>query len=163
MHLGASSHISETVARDETYLAGAVRAKLLAPFEDFSGRRWKWNLYFYVAADGSVPAKTFLEDLADEPAASFTVLFTRRCHGEFMRGTQHHRWEDEDIYHYKDNQSKSRIFSITEPGFVEILLFGYTGKKEDRIDPEHILRAQRLRDEYLRRRFAIAKRGGVKQ
>jgi len=151
------------VARDEKFLSDAVRAKLLAPFEDFSGPRFKWNLYFYVASNGSVPAEEFLDSLPDEPAASYTVLFTRRCNGEFMRGTQHHRWEDEDIYHYKDNQSKSRIFSITEPGFVEILLFGFTGKKEDEIDREKILRAQSMRSDYLRRRADVAKRGGPRK
>jgi hypothetical protein len=150
------------MARDATYLAAAVKARLLAPFEDFSGPSWKWALYFYVSPDGSAPARTFLDELPDVVAAAYAVKFTRRCRGEQMRWEQHHRWEDEEIYHYKDNSSQSRLFTITQPGFVEVLLFGYVGKKENRMEREHTERAKRLRDDYMRRKAVIDKKGALK-
>jgi hypothetical protein len=64
----------------------------------------------------------------------------------------------EGIAEYKDIQSKSRLVHTTEQGNLHILLFGFTGKKENRTEARYESYAVRLRDEFRARRDAIKQR-----
>ena len=115
-------------------------------------------IYCYVPEGGECPSREFLDSLPREAKASYATSFERRCAGHFIRGEQHRVWTDkhcEGIYEFKDNQSKTRIIHITDVGNTDILLFGFGGKKENKVDQAHVNTARRLRDEYHRRRVVI--------
>jgi hypothetical protein len=145
---------------DTDSLLGAIIAELLEELDRaFLGPR-KW-IYCYRSPEGDCPAREFLESLPREARASYAKQFQRACSGDRLRGDKWHPWKgkgDEGLCVYKDIQSKSRLVHITEHGNLHVLLFGFTGKKEDKVDQVHINRARRMRDEYAERRKEIADR-----
>lgn len=121
------------------------------------------HLYFYrpsgLQADASPPARSFLESLPAARQAAYAKSFEKHAAGFSLRGEKHHSLDGyDDLYEYKDIESKSRLIHTTEKGQILVLLFGFTGKKENRIDQVHLNEAVRMRDEYLSRRPAIEKR-----
>lgn len=106
-------------------------------------------------------SRDFLDSLSLKVSARYKYLFDTRCGGMNLRINKWHGWEQVDrrckgIFAYKDIDSKTRLVHITDRWQVDILLFGFDGKKEDRVDEVHVLKAIRLRDEYLKRRDALA-------
>jgi hypothetical protein len=119
-------------------------------------------IYCYRPLAGGVPSREFLEQMIDKEArASYAKQFQKHCQGEFLRGDKWRPWTEDDckgcsgLYEYKDIQSKSRLMHITEKGHLHVLLFGFTGKKENKVDNEHVQRAKALRDEYKARRAKL--------
>jgi hypothetical protein len=108
----------------------------------------------YKTADGRVPAREFLESLPNEAQASYAKSFEKHCQGHQLRGEKHRVWTEREcrgLAEYKDIQSKSRIIHVFDRCNTVILLFGFEGKKENRVAREHVERAKRLRDEYRQR------------
>lgn len=67
-----------------------------------------------------------------------------------LRGEKYHPWTEkgcEALADFKHNGSKSRIMTTWDFEGLVVLLFGFTGKKENKVDAEHVNRAQRMRDE----------------
>lgn len=107
------------------------------------------------------PAREFLDGLSVSAAARYSHHFETRCSGHFLRHNKWHGWEQKNrrcygIYGYKDIESKTRVVHITDRWKVDILLFGFGGKKENDVEEVHVLRAISLRDEYTKRRDALA-------
>lgn len=118
-------------------------------------------LYCYLPEEGGCPAREFLEELPKEARARYAVSFRRRCDGHQVRGDKHRPWKErgcDGLYEYKDNQSKTRLMHTTDVQHVDVLLFGFGGKNENKVKEVHVNRAKRLRDEYLRRRGEIEQR-----
>jgi len=120
-------------------------------------------LYFYrppsVGRGDSPPARTFLDSLPKARQAAYAKLFQMHAQGVQLRGEKHHPLDGyEGLYEYKDIESKSRLIHVTDKWHFVVLLFGFTGKKENKIDQVHINEAERLRDEYRARRSVIEKR-----
>jgi hypothetical protein len=138
----------------------AVKRELLRTLD----RRYlgpKKFIYCYLPEDGGCPAREFLDSLSNEAQASYATSFERRSAGHQIRGDKHRVWTEkgcEGLHEFKDNQSKTRVVHITDVGQTDVLLFGFGGKKEDKVDLAHVNRAQRLRDEYRRRRAVIEAR-----
>jgi hypothetical protein len=108
------------------------------------------------------PAREFLDSLSDEVKASYAVQFRRHCDGDVVRGDKHHPWwptdsKCEGISAYKDISSKTRVVHITDREHLQILLFGFSGKKEDDVETCHVVAAKRWRDEYRQRRLTLEK------
>ena len=119
------------------------------------------HIYCYRPQGGGCPAREFLDGLPKEARASYAKLFQRRCQEGQLRGETHRVWKEkgcEGLYEFKDNQSKTRLMHTTDAGNTDVLLYGFGGKKEDRVDQVHVLAAQRFRDEYRRRRAEIEQR-----
>ncbi len=119
------------------------------------------RIYCYRAADGTVPAREFLEEIGDEPAGSYAKSFQKRAGGHQIPGEKWRKWTEPDcegLFEFKDIQSKSRILHTTDRGSLTILLYGFTGKKENKVDQVHVNVGKRLRDEYRARRDLIEKR-----
>ncbi len=115
------------------------------------------RIFSYRDSTGAAPAQLFLKGLASGPAASYAASFTRHCIGEFLRGEKHHIWQG-GLYAYKHIGSKTRIVHTTEAGNIHVLLFGFGGKKENKVDQAHVRRAERMAAEYLGRRNTIEQR-----
>jgi hypothetical protein len=142
--------------KDDVYLREATLRGLLEPLDArFLGP--KAFIYCYArpkSIEPGVPARAFLDSLPDEAAASYAKSFEKHCAGLILRGEKHRPWTEKnckDLYEYKDIQSKSRVVHVYEPGFVEVLLFGFGGKNENKVDEEQISLAKRLRDEFRAR------------
>jgi hypothetical protein len=118
-------------------------------------------IYCYLPAEGGCPALEFLNSLSTEAKASYAKQFEYHCQGHTIRGEKWRTW-GHGLYEYKDIPSKSRLMHITEKGNLHILLFGFTGKNENKVDTVHVLRAQRMQREYQTRADAIRKRGKKK-
>lgn len=119
------------------------------------------HIYCYRAADGTVPAREFLDAIGDEPAGSYAKSFQKRCGGHQIPGEKWRKWTEPDcegLFEFKDIQSKSRLLHTTDRGSLTILLYGFTGKKENKVDQVHVNAGKRLRDEYRTRRTAIERR-----
>jgi hypothetical protein len=137
-----------------------VRAELLAPLDPSYLGPMK-HIYCYLPEEGGCPAREFLDGLPREARASYAVLFRRRCQIGQLRGDTHRKWTEkgcEGLFEFKDNQSKTRLMHTTDAGQTDVLLFGFGGKKENKVDQVHVNRAMRLRDEYRRRRTEIERR-----
>jgi hypothetical protein len=134
-------------------LSEAIIRNLLEPLDPvFLGP----NRYFYcyLPLAGGCPAREFLDSLNDETQASYAKLFEYHCQGHQLRGEKWRPWTD-GLYEYKDNPSKSRLMHITERGNLVILLYGFTGKKENKVDQIHVNQTKRLQEEYKTRVEAI--------
>lgn len=111
-------------------------------------------IYAYRDTLEQCPAQQFWDSLPSAAAASYLALFHAYCDGCQLRGEKHKPLGN-DLYEFKHIQSKSRIIHVTDLEGTCVLLFGFSGKKENKIDREHILRAEHMRDEYLNRRKLI--------
>ena len=111
----------------------------------------------YRTKDGRVPARELLDSLPKEAQASYAKSFQKHCLGHVLRGDKHRMWTQKDckaLAEYKDIQSKSRIIHVFDRFNTVVLLYGFTGKKEDKVPDYHVNQAKRLRDEYRERRDA---------
>ena len=120
----------------------------------------KW-IYCYLDEEGGCPSRRFLDDLNAKAAASYAKSFQYHCQGATLRGDRWRPWTEKDcrgIYEYKDNPSQTRLIHLVEVGHIHVLLFGFGGKKENKVKNKHVLRAQRMRDEYIERRARILAR-----
>jgi hypothetical protein len=145
---------------DDDQIDAAIRAavirEVLEPYKDVlvGGRV---SIYCYRPLDGGCPAKEFLEEtLTGSIQGAYDVLFTRHFNGEQNRGEKHHVWTETDcdgLAAYKHNGSKTRIVHTTAKGGLYVLLFGFEGKKENKIETIHIERAKRMQSEF-RGRYA---------
>lgn len=142
-------------------ILAAVKRELMRPLDAARLMGPKKAIYCYLPEEGGCPSREFLDGLTTEARASYAVLMQRRCNGEQLRGETHRKWTDrgcEGLYEYKDNQTKTRLMHLTDIGQTDILLFGFGGKKEDKVDTMHVKRAMRMRDEYRTRRATIEAR-----
>jgi hypothetical protein len=102
------------------------------------------------------PARTFLDALPKSRQAAYAVSFEKHAQGHQLRGEKHHLLAGhEGLYEYKDIESKSRLIHTTDKWQLVVLLFGFTGKKENKIDQVHVNESERMRDEYRSRRASI--------
>jgi hypothetical protein len=123
--------------------------ELLAPLDDAYLGPVKY-IYCYLPLAGGCPAREFLDSLPKEARASYAKLFEYHAQGHQIRGDKWRPWDD-GMNEYKDNQSKSRLMHITEKGNLIILLFGFTGKNENKVEQVHVNRANRMHSEYKER------------
>jgi hypothetical protein len=130
-----------------------IKRKLLVKLDDefITAHR---KIYCYRSQDGSCQPMEFLNSTTTQARASFAHLFKCHCQGHILRGERWHKLED-DLWEYKDNSSQTRIIHAMEEGNVVILLYGFGGKKENKIKPGHIKQALDLKYEYLSRRNEI--------
>jgi hypothetical protein len=141
---------------EEPEIAGFERAletltRLLDPA--FDGPYFRIRCYVTVA--GRCPAREFLDSLSKEAAASYAKSFQKHCQGHQIRGDKHRVWTEigcAGLAEYKDIPSKTRILHVFDRARTVILLFGFGGKKEDKVPAFQVNEARRLRDEYHRRR-----------
>ena len=99
--------------------------------------------------------KAFLSELKGKnPAANdrFMTMFQEYCKGTMLRGNQWKplTYEKYRMFEFKDNASQSRVLGVsvsykvgTENRSVDILLVGFGGKKEKKIDPYYLGLAKR--------------------
>lgn len=133
-----------------------VLAELTEPF-DPSLLGPQRRIHCYRTRDGRLPAREFLESLPREARASYAKSFEKYCQGHQLRGEKHHVWTEkgcEGLGKYEGIPSKSRVLHVFDRFGTVVLLFGFGGKKEDKVAQHHVNEAQRLRDEYRRRRDA---------
>jgi hypothetical protein len=141
----------------EVQILEAVIGELLRPL-DVRLLGPKKFLYCYLPLEGGSPSREFLDALPVEAKGSYAKLFERRVAGHQLRGDRHHPWTEkgcEGLYEYKDIQTKTRLMHTTDIRHTDVLLFGFGGKKENKVDQVHVNRAQKMRDEYRQRRSAI--------
>lgn len=171
-HGGSSgSHGQVTEAEIMAKVEAAIIEELLKAVDEQKYIGPKARIYFYRETKDNCPAEAFLNRLQKASRASYGVAFTRHCNGERVRGEQHRIWEGYDsLWEYKHNPSQTRLIHTMDKGNVYVLLFGFDGKKEDRVDQIHVNRAIRMQEEYKRRRDAIETRvrqaygkGGIKR
>ena len=97
------------------------------------------KIYCYCRADGSVPAKEFLDAVDARTKAAYVQMFRTHCQGHRLRGE---KWKPlqncEGLFEYKDNGTQTRIIHAFEIGSLVILLYGFGGKKENKIEKGHI-------------------------
>lgn len=125
------------------------------------------SIYCYLPPDQSRPSRDFLNSLETKVQATYAKQFEKTCGGHNLRGERWHGWTEDDgkgckgIYEYKDNASQTRLLHVVE-GPLHVLLFGFGGKKENKIKPGHVLRALAMKAEYEARRDMIEKRLSAK-
>lgn len=114
------------------------------------------TIEYAVCSNGSMPAKDFIEkDLNITEQAKLLPLFRRMAdHGNVPNCEQFKPVEDE-IFEFKRHQI--RVFCFRKDNRW-LLTNGYK-KKKDRLDPNEIRRAIRVKEEHLRRE-AGNRRGG---
>ncbi len=133
-------------------LLAVLRNSLLGPSK---------SIYCYRPLEGGNPVRAFLDGLPLEAQASYLKSFEKHCQGHTLRGDKHRPWTEdgcERLFEYKDIQSKTRILHTTDRGNLIVLLYGFGGKNENKVEQRHVNAGQRLRDEYERRRNVIATR-----
>lgn len=148
--------------KTEAEIAAAVEAAIIEELLEIVDEKFRGSggrIYFYRETPDSSPAKIFMSGLPTSAKASYAASFTRHCNGERVRGTHHHIWEEHDsLWAYKHRESKTRIMHTMEKINNYVLLFGFDGKKEDKVETEHVNRAVRMQAEYKRRRDEIETR-----
>lgn len=143
-------------ARDEAFLKRAEAAGLLRSIDPEGRLGSCWRIYAFVEIDETIPARQFLDSLSDPFKAAYFKMFEKRCQGHILRGEQHHLLRNESgLYKYKHLASQTRLFTATDEGFVEILLFGIYGKKENEGNPRDDALARQKRAEYIARGAAL--------
>lgn len=153
-------------------LVVALVAELMEELDPcFCDPSQKKHIYCYLPMCGGNPSREFLDSQSTKVKATYAKQFEKVCAGAQLRGDRWHPWTEDDgkdckgLYEYKDISSKTRIMSLVE-GNIHVLLFGFSGKKEDKVDPGHVKRAIDMKKEYQARRAQIearlAKQGGGK-
>lgn len=117
------------------------------------------KIYVYQPEQPPCSVTSFLNSVSDETAASYMKQFEKHCAGHTLRGDRWHPLE-ESLFEYKDNASKSRIIHTTYPGHIQVLLYAFNGKKEDKIAEHHMIAARKLLQEFERRVDKLKKRRG---
>lgn len=126
------------------------------------------KIYCYRLVDGSCPIRDFLEEQELRVKATYHKQFEKVCIGANLRAERWKPWTEDDgkgckgLFEYKDISSKTRIMHLME-GNIHVLLFGFSGKKEDKVEPGHVKRAIDMKAEYLARRERIAQRVNSKK
>jgi hypothetical protein len=121
------------------------------------------SIYCYLPSAGGCPSREFLETQDMKVQATYAKQFEKVCQGLQLRGDRWHPWNEEDgkgckgLAEYKDISSKSRVMHVVE-GNLHVLLFGFAGKKENKVDRIYVKRAIDLKAEYLSRRDNIRPR-----
>ena len=107
----------------------------------------KKHFYCYLPQKGGCPAREFLDSRSDEAKAQYLKLFTYHREGHILRGD---KWKEltDGIYEYKNNSDKSRLLYVPARSGLHVLLLGFGGKKENKVEPGHVGRAKEMRNEY---------------
>jgi len=114
-------------------------------------------LYFYLATGLKKPlVQEFLATLTEARRAAYVARFRKYALGLQLRKDQYRALSRVDsLYEFKDIESKSRIIFTKDHENAAVLLHGFGGKKEDKTDSAEITLAERVRDEYRKRRSDI--------
>lgn len=117
----------------------------------------KATIVFAKAANGKMPAKEYLDGLAAGNAqdakalASLLMLFSLYARqGSISNKQQFKQLKDTDPTVYEFKKGPHRIFCCKAPQGLLLLTHGFL-KKKMKTPPEHIGRAQRIRQEHLGR------------
>ncbi len=145
---------------DDNALLEAIRKELLGKCVHTGTHR---QIYFYRCPDEICPADEFLtgDEIDDIAKGAYGTSFTMLAATGSLRGDKYHQWTEtgcDKLADFKHNGSKSRIMCTWDFKGLVVLLFGFTGKKENKVDNVHVNRAKNMRDEYFQRRAAIVTR-----
>jgi len=101
------------------------------------------------------PARTFLDALPKSRQAAYAVSFEKHAQGHHCGREAPPPGRARGSVRVQDIESKSRLIHTTDKWQLVVLLFGFTGKKENKIDQVHVNESERMRDEYRSRRASI--------
>ena len=114
------------------------------------------TIEYAICADGSMPAKEFVEGLDESEQRKLDTLFRRMAEtGKIFNKTRFKQVKDR-IYEFKRYQTRVGCFQI---GTRWVLTHGFI-KKGDRWKKSDIERAERIMEEHLAREAAKKKKAG---
>ncbi len=100
-----------------------------------------------MCANGSMPAKEFVESLSQGEQTKLAVLFKRMADTGEIRNKEQYKKVEGDIWEFKRHQVRVMCFQVRKR---VILTHGFR-KKANRTPRSEIERAKRIRAEHLRR------------
>jgi hypothetical protein len=121
-----------------------------------------FRVEFLKLPDGTMPARSFLDSIVPGNKQykhrlglqSIVELYANSPHGTILNREQF-KLVDDGIYEFKRHQL--RLFAFYQPGGRLILVDGVQ-KQSDDLDQADVKRAKRLRDEFVKRESAKARR-----
>jgi len=109
----------------------------------------KRSIEYAILANGKMPAREFFYGLSERDQNGLIVLFKLfGDFGEIRNRERFKRIEGTDFFEFKRFQT--RFICFMQPGGKVILTHGFT-KKRDKISPEEIRKAYRIKEEHLSR------------
>ena len=105
------------------------------------------TIEYAICANGSMPAKEFIEGLSEPDQAKILVLFRRMAEKGNVPNREQFKLVEGKIFEFKKQQI--RVFCFRK-GDRWLLTNGYK-KKRDKLDRSEIDRAQRIMQEHLER------------
>lgn len=126
---------------------------LVAEFLDELKRREKkaWSRYRV--------AMTMLATQGRATGEKWHMLDPKRPPHGILKDARGNKLSLSEMGEFKNTDHQSRIFHMTEPGGIIILLSVFTGKKEDEMTAESVNPALKAREEYrLRKARCLARR-----
>ena len=105
------------------------------------------TIEYAIRANGSMPAKEFIEGLSEPDQAKILVLFRRMAEKGNVPNREQFKLVEGKIFEFKKQQI--RVFCFRK-GDRWLLTNGYK-KKRDKLDRSEIDRAQRIMQEHLER------------
>jgi len=107
----------------------------------------KRTIQYAMCANGSMPAKEFVESLSQGEQTKLAVLFKRMADTGEIRNREQYKKVEGDIWEFKRHQVRVMCFQVRKR---VILTHGFR-KKANRTPRSEIERAKRIRAEHLRR------------
>lgn len=105
------------------------------------------TIEYAVRADGSMPAKVFIESLIIAEQSMLAALFKRMADCGTVPNREQFKQVRDKVFEFKKHQIRVFCFRV---GNTWVLTNGYK-KKKDRLDPAEISRAEMIMSEHLRR------------
>jgi len=105
------------------------------------------TIEYAVCANGSMPAKEFIDGLDQSEQRKLAVLFQRMADQGQIRNPDQFKQVRDGIFEFKRHQVRVFCFREAQSWF---LTNGYK-KKKDKLDPVEVARAARVMQEHLTR------------